>query len=153
MCVWEICHPERSKESREHPCKRICVCHRRYIVPIIYHVGMQCAAFFYDLLYHQVKERLLSGCFPFANAKIELFFQTLVLNTEGKTPKWNEWNEKVIFTGTNGIISSVIPSPIRWTEGKFPRAKDTEWVYVKTHTDGKWQKWQMAVYSKGKKNR
>ena len=109
--------------------------------------------FFLRLLYHQVKERLLSGLFPFANAKIELFFQTLVLSIEGKTPKWNEWNEKVIFTGTNGIISSVIPSPIRRTEGKFPRAKDTEWVYVKTHTDGKWQKWQMAVYSKGKKNR
>ena len=91
------------------------------------------------------------GCFPFADAKIEPFFQTLMLSIEGKIPKRNERNEKVIFTGTNGIISSVIPSPIRRTEGKFPRAKDTEWVYVKTHTDGKWQKWQMAVYSKGRK--
>ena len=60
------------------------------------------------------------GCFPFADAKIEPFFQTLVLSIEGKNPKWNEWNEKVIFSGTSGIIFFSIPSPIRSTGGKLP---------------------------------
>ena len=56
---------------------------------------------------------LPSGLFPFADAKIEPFFQTPILSDEGKIPKWNEWNEKVIFTGTNGIIFFSIPSSVR----------------------------------------
>jgi hypothetical protein len=56
---------------------------------------------------------LHSGLFPFADAKIEPFFQTLVLCDEVKKPKWNEWNEKVIFSGKSGIIFFSIPSPVR----------------------------------------
>ena len=56
---------------------------------------------------------LPSGLFPFADAKIEPFFQMPILSHEGKIPKWNERNEKVIFTGTNGIIFFLIPSSVR----------------------------------------
>ena len=56
---------------------------------------------------------LPSGLFPFADAKIEPFFQTSILSHEGKNPKWNERNEKVIFTGKNGIIFFSIPSSVR----------------------------------------
>ena len=120
MCVWEICHPERSKESREHPCKRICVCHRRYIVPIIYHVGMQCAAFFYGLLYHQVKERLLSGLFPFCQCKDRTIFSNACAKYWGQNPKverveWksdfhrNEWNYFFRNSFTNPLNGRKIP--------------------------------------------
>ena len=56
---------------------------------------------------------LLTIYFPFADAKIEPFFQTPLLSIEGKKPKWNEWNEKVIFSGKSGIIFFSIPSPDR----------------------------------------
>ena len=58
---------------------------------------------------------LPSGLFPFADAKIEPFFQTPILSHEGKIPKWNERNEKAIFTGTNGMFLFSTPSPIRST--------------------------------------
>ena len=60
-------------------------------------------------LYQHVKERL----FFVSDAKIEAIFHIHLLMHRGKFPKWNERNEKVIFTGTNGIISSAIPSPVR----------------------------------------
>ena len=68
------------------------------------------------VLYQSVKERL----FFVSDAKISPLFRFTFIGNEGKIPKWNEWNEKVIFSGTSGIISSVIPSTVRSTEGKIP---------------------------------
>lgn len=50
---------------------------------------------------------------PFADTKIGPFFHLLILCIEGKNPKWNEWNGKVIFSGKSGIIFVSIPSPVR----------------------------------------
>ena len=60
-------------------------------------------------LYQHVKERL----FFVSDAKIMPLFYIRTIGWRGKFPNRNERNEKVIFTGTNGIISSAIPSPVR----------------------------------------
>ena len=63
------------------------------------------------------------ACFPFADAKIEPFFHMLGICFVGKIPKWNEWNEKVIFSGTSGMVFFAIPSPIRSEERKYLRLR------------------------------
>ena len=70
-------------------------------------------------LYQHVKERL----FFVSIAKIYPLFRFTFIGNEGKIPKWNEWNGKVIFSGTSGIISFAIPSPVRSTERKIPGQK------------------------------
>ena len=51
------------------------------------------------------KQRTLMGALP--------LFRFTFIGNEGKIPKWNEWNEKVIFSGKSGIIFFSIPSPDR----------------------------------------